>query len=153
MKNLKKTSLLLALVSIITIGFTSCHKDDHIPGKPVIKLSEVGHKDSKHAHPGHDLHLEATITAHGLIKQIEITIQQEGENPFLIKKTFSEGQYIGVRNIKFHEHIDIPAEAPLGKYQLHFVVTDQRGQLAKATSPLEVVKDDGTEEHEEHHHE
>ena len=53
-----------------------------------------------------------------------------------------------------YEHIDIPENAPLGEYHLHFVVTDNNGQQTVAESHLELVEDDGDDEYEhEHHHE
>lgn len=154
MKNMKFMSLMLALVSYTTIALTSCGNDDDEPAKPTINLTEVGHHNSKHAHPGHDLHVEAKVVAEGLVKRIDIEIHQEGDGSFKIAKSYTEGKYIGVRNVEFHEHIDIPANAPLGKYHMHFVVTDQLGQQTKAESQLEVIEDDGHEEEEhEHQHE
>ena len=152
MKNLKFMSLMLALVSYTTIALTSCGNDDD-PAKPTINLTEVGHNNSKHVHPGHDLHVEAKAVAEGLVKRIDIEIHQEGGGTFKIATAYTEGKYIGVRNIEFHEHIDIPANAPLGKYHMHFVVTDQRGLQAIAESHLEVIEDDGHEEEHEHQHE
>ena len=69
-----------------------------------------------------------------------------------IEKNYTTGKYIGVKNTEFHEHIDIPADAPLGAYHLHFTVTDNEGQTATAKAHLEVIENDGIEE-EEHHHE
>ena len=152
MKNMKFMSLMLALVSYTTIALTSCGNDDD-PAKPTINLTEVGHHNSKHAHPGHDLHVEAKVVAEGLVKRIDIEIHQEDGGTFKIAKSYTEGKYIGVRNIEFHEHINIPANAPLGKYHMHFVVTDQRGLQAIAESHLEVIEDDGHEEEHEHQHE
>lgn len=152
MKKMKYMSLLMALVSVMTIGFTSCSSDDDdTPAKPVVNLTEVGHANAKHAHPGHDLHLEAKVVAEGIIKRIDIEIHQEGGGSFKIEQSFTQGKYIGVRNVEFHEHIDIPAETPLGKYHMHFTVTDQRGQQTTAESHLEVIKDDGNENHEHQH--
>ncbi len=154
MKNLKYMSLMLALVSVITLGFTSCSSDDDdsLPAKPTVRLTEVGHENSRHAHPGHDLHLEANVVAEGLIKRIDIEIHQEGSGSFKIEQSFTEGKYIGVRNVEFHEHIDIPTDAPLGEYHMHFTVTDQHGQQTVAESHVELIEDDGDEEDEEHEH-
>ena len=148
-------SLMMALITMVTFSFTSCGNDDDdvLPAKPSITLTEVGHDNGKHAYPGHDLHLEADMLAEGLIKRIDIEIHQEGDGSFKIAKSYTEGKYIGVRNVEFHEHIDIPANAPLGKYHMHFVVTDQLGQQTKAESQLEVIEDDGHEEEHEHQHE
>ena len=63
-----------------------------------------------------------------------------------------DGKYIGVRNTEFHEHINIPENAPLGEYHLHFVVTDNRGQQTIAESHIELVEDDGDDDEDEHEH-
>ncbi len=154
MKNLKYGSLFVALFAIVTTVLTSCSSDDEkLPAKPVITLTEVGHDNSGHAHPGHDLHLEAELLAEGIIKSINVEIHQEGGSP-LVSVAYTDGKYIGVRNTEFHEHIDIPATAALGEYHLHFTVTDQKGQQTTVTSELHLEEDNGEEEHEhEHEHE
>ena len=153
MKKYMSLSLMTALVCMISLCFTACSDDDEkLPAKPTITLTEVGHDNSKHAHPGHDLHLEADVLAEGLVQRIDVEIHQEGGGSFEIEKSYTSGKYIGVRNIEFHEHIDIPAEAPLGEYHLHFTVTDQKGQQTVAESHLEIVEDDGDDEDEEHEH-
>ncbi len=152
MKNLKYVSLFMTLFAIVTIVFTACSSsdDETLPAKPVITLTEVGHDNSGHAHPGHDLHLEAELLAEGIIKSINVEIHQENGSP-LVSVAYNEGKYIGVRNTEFHEHIDIPATAALGKYHLNFTVTDQKGQQTTVTSDLHLVEDDGEEEHEHEH--
>ena len=149
MKKYMYMSLMLALVSVSTLFLTACD-DDETPDKPQITLTEVGHDNSRHAHPGHDMHLEADIVAMGLIQRIDIRIHQEDGGTFEIKQSFTEGKYIGVRNTEFHEHIDIPEGAPLGEYHLHFTVTDKFGKQTTVESPLEISEDD--DENDEHHH-
>lgn len=156
MKNILNMSLMMAL---FTLSFTSCNNDDNdnLPSKPSITLTEVGHDNSKHAHPGHDLHLEADLLADGLIQRIDIEIHQEGGANKIVEKSYTEGKYIGVRNAEFHEHLDIPSTAPLGEYHLHFTVTDKSGQQTTVGSHIEVVEDDGDDDgddddHEHHHH-
>ena len=152
--NYKYMGLMMALVCMCSLGFTACSSDDDddLPAKPVVTLSEVGHGNSRDAHPGHDMHLEANVQAEGLIKRIDIEIHQEGGGTFKIEQSFTEGKYIGVRNIEFHEHIDIPANAPLGAYHLHFTVTDNRGQQTTAESPLDLKEEDGDDDDHELHH-
>lgn len=145
-------SLAVALVSIMTLCITACSDDDDMPAKPVIVLTEVGHDNSKQAHPGHDMHLEADVVAEGVIKSITIEIHQEEGASFEIEQSYTSGKYIGVRNTEFHEHIDIPAEAPLGEYHMHFTVTDQQGQQTTVESHLDIVEGDGDEDDDEDHH-
>lgn len=151
MKNFIYMSLAMAFSCILSMGFTSCGDDDDDVAKPTITLTEVGHGNAKHAHPGHDLHLEADVVAAGLIQRIDVGIHQENGGEYKIEKVFTTGKYIGVRNVEFHEHIDLPADAPLGEYHLHFTVTDQKGQQTTAKSELELVEDDGDDEEDEEH--
>ena len=136
-KKIMKKSLFMAgvlLLSLCMFTFSACddNEEDKNVGKPVVALNEVGEENSKTAIAGSDLHLEGEITAENRIKRIDIEIHQEEGGEFRIEKSFTEGKYIGVKNTTFHEHIDIPAEAPAGAYHLHFTVTDQLGQTEMA---------------------
>ncbi|MCR5394912.1 MAG: DUF4625 domain-containing protein [Bacteroidales bacterium] len=151
MKNLFFKGISCALISILSLGFVACNNDDDDKAAaPVITLTEVGHDNAKQAHPGYDLHLEADVVAEGLIARIDVEIHQEEGGSFEIEQSYTDGTYIGVRNTEFHEHIEIPADAPLGEYHLHFTVTDKEGQQTTAESELTLVEADGDEdEHEE----
>ena len=140
-------NIILTIAAVAALAFlpVSCKKDK-APAKPVVTFTEVGHDNSKHAMRGDDMHLEAEIVAEGLIKRIDVEIHKENGG-FEIEKSFTEGKYIGVKNTEFHEHIDIPADAPLGEYHLHFTVTDQAGQTVTAEEHIEVIEFD-----EDHHH-
>ena len=153
MKNMKALSILsLAAAAALTLFATSCNKEDNI-AKPTVTLTEVGHDNEKTAMRGDDMHLEADILAEGLIKRIDVEIHQE-DGSYEIEKSYTEGKYIGVKNVEFHEHIDIPAEAPLGEYHLHFTVTDQKGQTTTVETHVDVIEYDEEHEHEhEHDHE
>ena len=151
MKRYINMSLVMALLTGAFV-FSSCKKDDEMPDKPIITLTEVGHDNSRHAHPGHDMHLEADVLADGLISRIDIEIHQESGGGFEIEKAYTDGKYVGVKNIEFHEHIDIPADAPLGEYHLHFTVTDKEGQQTTVECHIEIVEDDDDEDDDEHEH-
>jgi hypothetical protein len=144
-----KNNIILLFSAAIAIALmsVSCKKDDSV-AKPVITFTEVGHDNSKHAMRGDDMHLEAEILAEGLIKRIDVEIHKENGG-YEIEKSYTEGKYIGVKNTEFHEHIDIPAEAPLGEYHLHFTVTDKKGQTTLAEAHIEVVEFDEHEHHDE----
>lgn len=145
MKKNIRMCLMMALVSVMALSFNSCDKEKQTVSKPKITLTEVGHDNSKHAHPGHDLHLEAEIVAEGVIKSINVEIHQE-DGSFEIEKSYVEGKYIGVKNVEFHEHIDIPANAPLGEYHLHLTVTDNEGQQSMAETHIDI--EDGEDDHD-----
>ena len=154
MKKMKATSILsiFAAAAALLLSATSCNKEA-TPAKPTITLTEVGHDNSKTAMRGDDMHLEADILAEGLIKRIDVEIHQE-DGSFEIEKSYTEGKYVGVKNVEFHEHIDIPADAPLGEYHLHFTVTDQKGQTTTVETHVEVVEFDADHDHDhEHEHE
>ena len=144
-----KKNIILAISAIIVFAVLaiSCKKDE-ATAKPVITLTEVGHDNSRHAMRGDDMHLEADIVAGGLIKRIDVEIHKE-DGGYEIEKSYTEGKYIGVKNTEFHEHIGIPAEAPLGEYHLHFTVTDKNGRTTLAEAHIEVVEFDEHEHHDE----
>ena len=145
-----KTNNIIRLLAIVTLvaAFAACRKT---PSAPKITLTEVGHENTGKAEQGDDLHLEADILAEGLVKSIYVEIHQESGS-YEIEKSYTTGKYIGVKNTEFHEHIDIPAEAPLGEYHLHFTVTDNEGQTATAEAHVEVIENDGVDDDEEEHH-
>ena len=146
-----KTNSIIRFLAIVTLvaGLAACQKN---PSAPKITLTEVGHENSGKAEQGDDMHLEAEIVAEGLIKSIHVEIHKENGS-YEIEKSYTTGKYIGVKNTEFHEHIGIPAEAPLGEYHLHFTVTDNEGQTATAETHVEVIANDGVDDEEEHHHE
>ena len=145
-----KTNILIRLIvlSTLILAFAACGKT---PSAPTVTLTEVGHENSGKAEQGDDLHLEADIVAEGLIKCILVEIHREN-GAYEIVNSYATGKYIGVRNTEFHEHIDIPADAPLGGYHLHLTVTDNKGQTATAEASVEVIANDGIDDDEEHHH-
>ncbi len=129
--NIFKT-LIVAFATITILA--ACNKEEEKAAAPVITLTEVGHENSHRATPGDDMHLEADIVAEGLINAINVELHLEEGGDYEIEKSYTEGKYIGVRNTEFHEHIDIPADAPNGEYHLHFTVTDREGQQTSATA-------------------
>ncbi len=143
----------MALAAVLLTNLTACNKDDgeEKPNAPTITLTEVGHDNSRTAHPGHDLHLEASLLAEGIINSINIAVSQSGATEKILDVSYTEGKYIGVRNTEFHEHIDIPDSIPFGVYNLFFTVTDRSGQQTVAESQLNIIEDDGDEEHEHEH--
>lgn len=156
-KNIINVALMLLSFATL-LSFTACHDEDEAEKAkaPVIQLTEVGHDNEKHAHPGDDLHLEGDIIAEGLIKSILVEIHQEDgdyEMEFKYDDAKQYSKYIGVRNCEFHEHIDIPEDAPLGEYHLHVIVTDQQGQTGSAKSELTMVaEDDDDDDDHDHNH-
>ena len=99
MKSLKYLGI-LAIACVINFSFNSCGDDGPTIAKPTINLTEVGHDNGHHAHPGHDMHLEANIQAPGTIHDIVVEIEQVGGTT-KIKEMYTKGKYVGVRTPSF----------------------------------------------------
>lgn len=142
----KKISIVVLCIALLFGLLSSCKKDnDEIPSseKPQIDALEIGSDNGKSVSAGSDLHIEGNIIAESLIAKIDIEIHQEGGGSFKINKSYTDGKYIGVKNTTFHEHLDIPSEAPAGNYHLHFSVTDKAGNTETVESPLTVTAAEG----------
>lgn len=149
---MKKTIILLLTMAAILV---SCG-DDNDTTTPAgtnpqqsITFTEVGHDDAHHAHPGYDMHLEATIVLPtDLISAITVTLTQTA-GTYSFSETFTDEKYVGKHNADFHEHIDIPADAPLGAYQLTLTVAGAAGTRATATATVQ-MEEGGEEEDDDH---
>ena len=132
----------LAIIAILAVFLTSCEKDAKAP---VISDVEVGLNNSKMAYVGGDLHLEASIVAEGKISKIQVTIHPASEaadvSAMKVKSsTAHEGEwevdttytkFSGLKNTTFHEHIDVPVNAPIEAYHLHIIVVDMEGNTTE----------------------
>lgn len=141
-KHLKYLSALLLSLPFILY---SCNKEE--TESPEIMRSELGYDNSGAAIVGEELHMEFEIDADGKVESILVEIHHEGEHKsltFLIAELEWEfdslytGKYVGVRNIDFHEHIDIPLEAETGDYHFHLMVRDMEGNTASYEDELEL---------------
>ena len=134
------------LLCVTSFVLSSCDNDDPQPAvsKPSVALSEVGEENCKEAIAGKDLHLEGELQAEGLIARIDISIASADGKTTILKQSYTEGKYIGVKNTTFHEHLDIPADAADGAYKVTFVVTDKLGQSTTFTSDLTIKALDKT---------
>ncbi|MDF9800839.1 hypothetical protein OKW21_006102 [Catalinimonas alkaloidigena] len=93
---------------------------------------------------GSDMHAEFMINAvhgvHHVIVDIHvdgITVG-EGEEEWHYENEFEEG-YHGETEVEFHEHIDIPANAPAGEYHIIFTIEDEEGNTKEFESHIEVT--------------
>ncbi len=128
-----------------TVIFASCKKDEE-PKAPEFVKFELGYDNSGTAVAGEDLHIDAEVLAEGKIASIIITIHPEGEHGYKttrvieweVDTTYTTG-YAGVKNIDFHEHIDVPADAETGPYHFHMKVTDMEGNRTEKEAELEIL--------------
>ncbi len=137
MKHQIKLSLFAA---VMAFTLTSCEKD---PAAPVISDVEIGMNNSKTAVIGSDLHIDASILAEAKIARIILVIHPEGEgahapaqkmmavmnveNHWEVDSTYT-GKYADVKNIQFHEDLEIPDNIAAGAYHFELLVVDMLGQ-------------------------
>jgi hypothetical protein len=141
---MKTIRIMLVTLSAIAI-FTSCKKDEEVKAPEFIKF-ELGYDNSATAVVGDGLHIDAEILADGKIATIIVTIHPEGEHELKsirtieweVDTTYTTG-YAGVKNVDFHEHIDIPADAETGPYHFHIRVTDMEGNRTEKEAELEIL--------------
>lgn len=124
---------------VVTSIFTACKKDK-LNDAPTITALEVGHDNNKIAYPGADIHIEADLFAAATIAKVKLEIHPVANTAWKFEKDYTEG-FAGQKNAEFHKHIDIPADAPLGKYHIHLSVTDLQGQVTEVESELELKYD------------
>lgn len=144
---MKKIMIMAAsvLCCVLSMVVASCDNgDEPTVAKPVATLAEVGEENSKEATAGKDLHLEGDLEAEGLIARIDVTVATADGKTTIVRQSYTEGKYIGVRNTTFHEHLDIPADAAAGAYTLTFVLTDRLGRSTTFTSALTIKALDRT---------
>lgn len=149
---MKTTIKMMVIAAFSTALFMSCEPNETV--KPVIQNVELGMQNSKTATVGGDLHVEADIIAEGKIASIRLVIHPEGEEAHVpayqavSKLNASEeweldsiytGVYANLKNTQFHEHIDIPADAPTGEYHLHLIVTDLEGNQTTYEDEIELL--------------
>lgn len=132
-----KSYLTLCLV----ILFAACSKDDDpVLAPPAMSDIEIGSGNSKIGYAGGDIHVEAKITAPAKLASVTVTITPQEGTGWGIDTTYTEG-FTGLLNAELHEHIDIPAEAPTGNYNLKIIVTDQAGKKTETAAVVEIKLD------------
>ena len=141
---MKKIALLAASALLLMNIFvlSSCSDDDDskpVAPVPVVSIEEVGEENCKEVVAGKDLHVEGNLEAQGGIATIDVAIVSADGQAVALRKSYTDGKYIGVKNTTFHEHLDIPASVPAGDYVLTFIVTDKLEQSTTFTSGLRIT--------------
>jgi hypothetical protein len=133
------TKRIIIAFLILAGSFSACKKDkqESVLTKPTAENIEIGTGNNKRALIGRDFHFNADVLAATKIKDVEVKIlQKAGErytSTWSLERTWPE--YIGVKNTNVHKHFSIPTDAPEGKYDFYFIVTDDNG------SKLEIKED------------
>lgn len=137
------------LIPILGFALFSCQDDEDVNfNAPVISGFQFGeggtHSTDGTAYRGSDLHLEAEILAEATVASITLTIHGqdlvvgEGEEEWDFSETYTDEKYL-VKNPTFHEHVDIPANAPAGEYHITLEVTDLAGNTSEVEGHLELL--------------
>lgn len=124
MKNLKYMSLMLALASVISLGFISCSSDDdsNDTPAPAIVVNEANIEDG-------EICVMADVSAPGRTNAIQIVITDATGNTTKVIKDVTDAKYIGVLNIDgFHVHVDIDGKGVVVGDLLNLKVTDANGK-------------------------
>lgn len=136
MKILKYMSLLMALVSVMTIGFTSCGSDDNdnTPA-PTINLEKANIE-------GDELCVEADIVAMGRTSSILINICDATGKNIKVVHPVTSSKYIGMLNVEgFHVHVDIAGKNVARGDLLKLIVTDAHGRSTTAQKAITEEED------------
>ncbi len=134
----KRSLTVLVLIIALAVVMSSCKKDDDPIPAPVITLLELGLENSHIGYVGDEFHIEAEVVAEGKIDKIEIEMHPEEGEGEEIHVEFTE--FAGLKNLTFHEHIEIPDDAVPGEYHFHFVVTDMEGNQSSAEDEVTIAE-------------
>lgn len=139
MKTKKITIAFLLLVS----SFAACKKDESAVelAKPTIENVEIGTANNKRAIRGRDFHFNADVLAGTKIKEVQLKILQKTTENYTAswKLELNWPEYVGVKNANVHKHFTIPIEAPEGKYDFYFIVTDENGTKLELKEDFSIV--------------
>jgi len=140
MKNFKYMSLMLALVSVISLGFISCDDDDdNDTAAPAIVMDEANIEDGF-------ICVKADVAAPGRTAAIQITVTDATGTTTKVTKDVTDAKYIGVLNIDgFHVHVDIDGKNVAVGDLLKLKVTDANGKSTVAQKSITQEEDDDDE--------
>jgi hypothetical protein len=120
----------------------STEVDGHIQILDPITLSDIS-IDSTVAR-GSDFHAEFMIDAVNGIHSVSVDAHAhgitvaDGEVEWDFEQEFLE-KYHEQTSIEFHEHIDVPATAPVGEYHILFTVEDEDGNTKEYEAHIDVT--------------
>jgi hypothetical protein len=126
MKKLQRLMLFL----LVSAAFTACDNDDNNEIlKPTATNLEIGTANNKEALIGRDFHFNADVVAADKIAIVQLKILPKAGETYAKdwKLELTWPEFAGAKNTTVHKHFTVPAEAPEGKYDFLFLVTDQNG--------------------------
>lgn len=119
--------------------FVSCKKEEEMPKvtQPKAENVEIGYANNKQAIRGRDFHFNADLLAGDKIESVQIKILPKAGETYTSawKMEIAWEEFKGLKNANVHKHFTIPLEAPEGKFDFFFIVSDANG------SKLELKED------------
>ncbi len=143
MKNQYTSLIMMAIISLLSFGFTACGSDDNDTPAPTVTLTEANLEDT-------EVCTQANISAPGRTTSIVINIYDTTGKTLKVSKSVTDSKYIGVLNIpEFHVHVDVDGKNVAEGDLLKLTVSDGNG---RSTSKQQAITAE-EEDEDEHHHE
>lgn len=128
-------SLMMALVSVLSLGFISCSDDDDELPAPQVTLKEANVE-------GDILCVQADVVAKGRTASILLTVTGK-DGSVKVTSPVTDSKYIGMLNIDgFHVHVDITGKHVEEGDLLKMTVTDAEGHATTAQKNITAEEDD-----------
>lgn len=134
---------IITVICLITIFAAGCKKDkvEQELLKPTAENIEIGTANSKRALRGRDFHFNADVLAVTKIKEVKVRIAQKPSENYTAswKLELSWPEFAGVKNTNVHKHFTMPVDAPEGKYDFYFIVTDENGTQLELKEDITII--------------
>lgn len=140
MKNFKYMSLMVALLSVLTLSFTSCGDDDDVASAPVINLYEANLE-----HEGSEICVQADIKAQGRTASVIIEVFKASDGSLITALPVTDSKFINVLEIPgFHKHVHLDGLTVAEGDVLKLTVTDMNGK--STTVQKNLTEEEGDED-------
>ena len=140
MKNFKYMSLMVALLGVLTLSFTSCGDDDDIASAPVINLYEANLE-----HEGSEICVQADIKAQGRTASVIIEVFKASDGSLITALPVTDSKFINVLEIPgFHKHVHLDGLTVTEGDVLKLTVTDMNGK--STTVQKNITEEEGDED-------
>lgn len=140
MKNFKYMSLMVALLSVLTLSFTSCGDDDDVASAPVINLYEANLE-----HEGSEICVQADIKAQGRTASVIIEVFKASDGSLITALPVTDSKFINVLEIPgFHKHVHLDGLTVAEGDVLKLTVTDMNGK--STTVQKNITEEEGDED-------
>ncbi|MEH6307858.1 DUF4625 domain-containing protein [Olivibacter sp. CPCC 100613] len=142
---MKKSIKMMSLfVAVLSLGITSCSKDDNVKepeAESKIENVEIGSGNNGKGVIGRDFHLDMDVTAATRINSVQVSIEQRPGETYTKSWSFdiTWDEFKGAKNTNVHKHFDIDKEAPEGVYDFIIRIVDENGTVIEETHSIELI--------------